>query len=108
MAPQSVARGALRSRDRAAAGMPRPRLWYFGTPASRYGVASSFGSYCSALRGRIRVVAFRASHPAKPPSRQRRFVQRLSGRPRNRVISGQFIPDHTTSDCLPGHITLTL
>jgi len=25
----------------------------------------------------IRVVAFRASHPAKPPSRQRRFVQRF-------------------------------
>ena len=45
--------------------------------ASRYGVASSFGSYCSALGGRIRVVAFRASHPAKPPSRQRRFVQRF-------------------------------
>jgi len=77
MAPQSVARGALRSRDRAAAGMPRPRLWYFGTPASRYGVASSSGRHCSALRGRIRVVAFRASQPAKPPSRQRRFVQRL-------------------------------
>ena len=26
-APQSVARGALRSRDRAAAGMPRPHCW---------------------------------------------------------------------------------
>ena len=42
-----------------------------GAPASRYGVASSFGRYCSALRGRIRVVAFRASHPTKPSSRPR-------------------------------------
>jgi hypothetical protein len=47
-----------------------------GAQASRYGVASSFGRHCSALRGRtIRVVAFRASHPAKPPSHQRRLVQ---------------------------------
>jgi hypothetical protein len=38
-----------------------------GRVCSRYGVASSFGRHCSALRGRtIRVVAFRASHPAKP------------------------------------------
>jgi len=51
MAPQSVARGALRSRDRAAAGMPRPRLWCVGVPASRSGVASSCGRHCSALRG---------------------------------------------------------
>jgi len=78
MAPQSVARGALRSRDRAAAGMPRPRLWYIGTPASRYGVASSYGRYCFALRGRtIRVVAFRTSNPAKPTPRQWRLVQRF-------------------------------
>jgi hypothetical protein len=49
---------------------------YYGAFASRYGVASSFGRNCSALRGRIiRVVAFRASHPAKLPSRQRRLVQ---------------------------------
>src|SRR5690349_6042506 len=47
-----------------------------GAPAFRFRVASSCGRHCSALRGRtIRVVAFRASHPAKPPSRQRRFVQ---------------------------------
>jgi hypothetical protein len=25
----------------------------------------------------IRIVAFRASHPAKPPSRQQRFIQRF-------------------------------
>ena len=37
-----------------------------------------FGRRCSALRGRtIRVVAFRASPPAKPPPRQRRFIQRF-------------------------------
>ena len=33
--PQSVARGALRSRDRAAAGMPRPHCW--GAPHSASG-----------------------------------------------------------------------
>jgi hypothetical protein len=68
--PQSAARGTLRSRDRAAAGMSRPRQELAGAFASRCGVASSSGRDCSALRGRtIRVVAFRASHPAKPPSR---------------------------------------
>ena len=81
--------------------MPRPHYGSIGAPASRCGVASSFGSYCSALRGRtIRVVAFRASHPAKPPSRQRRFVQRfLNGGPQNRIISDPLIPD-------PHHIRL--
>jgi hypothetical protein len=122
--PQSAARGAPQSGDRAAAGMSRPRQEPVGRlhPAAgshlpseetapplavrpgaqpegpreagigqrrgcqtaprtvraltaRYGVASSFGRNCSALRGLIRVVAFRASHPAKPPSRQRRLVQ---------------------------------
>jgi hypothetical protein len=69
--PQSVARGAPQSGDRAAAGMSRPRLGTAGAQASRSGVASSSGRDCSALRGRtIRVVAFRASHPAKPPWRQ--------------------------------------
>jgi hypothetical protein len=76
MAPQSAARGAPRSGDRAAAGMPDR-------------VKNCRVAY-SPLRGRIflrkkllrparsiRVVAFRASHPAKPPSRQRRFVQRF-------------------------------
>ena len=49
-----------------------------GGEGAGYGIASSFGRHCSALRGRtIRVVAFRASHPAKPRSRQRRFVQRF-------------------------------
>ncbi|HTJ55407.1 MAG TPA: hypothetical protein VL380_08325 [Nitrosospira sp.] len=51
------------------------------------------------------------AHPI-PQSRRRAsgdlFSGSLSGRPRNSVISGQFIPDHNTSDCLPGHITLTL
>src|SRR5690242_20852036 len=52
-----------------------------GAPAFRFRVTSSCGRHCSALRGRtIRVVAFRASHPAKPPSRQRRFVQRFPSR----------------------------
>jgi hypothetical protein len=51
-------------------------LVLLGPQASRYGVVSSSGRDCSALRGRtICVVAFRASHPAKPPSRQRRLVQ---------------------------------
>jgi len=78
MAPLSVARGVPQSGDRAAAGVSRPRKESDGAFASRYGVASSFGRHCSALRGRtIRVVAFRASHPAKPPSRQRRFVLRF-------------------------------
>jgi len=77
-APRSVARGAPQSGDRAAEGMLRPYHSFVGAQASRYGVASSFGRHCSALRGRtIRVVAFRASHPAKPPPRQRRFVQRF-------------------------------
>jgi len=75
-APRSVARGAPQSGDRAAEGMLRPHHSFVGAQASRYGVASSFGRHCSALRGRtIRVVAFRASHPAKPPPRQRKFIQ---------------------------------
>jgi hypothetical protein len=75
--PRAWPEGPCEARDRAAAGMSRPRKDLLGR-ASRYGVASSFGRHCSALRGRtIRVVAFRASHPAKSPSRQRRFVQRF-------------------------------
>jgi hypothetical protein len=36
------------------------------------------GGLWGARRGRtIRVVAFRASHPAKPPPRQGRFIQRF-------------------------------
>jgi len=75
--PRSVARGAPQSGDRAAEGMLRPHHSFVGAQASRCGVASSFGRHCFALRGRtIRVAAFRASHPAKPPPRQRRFIQR--------------------------------
>jgi hypothetical protein len=55
MAPQSVARGP-RSGDRAAAGMP-DHAYDTWAPASHFGVASSSGRHCSALRGRIRVVA---------------------------------------------------
>jgi hypothetical protein len=56
--------------------MSRPRQNIVGASTSRYGVASSVGRNCSTLRGRtIRVVAFRAFHPAKPPSRQRELVQ---------------------------------
>jgi hypothetical protein len=53
----------------------RPRQDIVGSLTARCGVTSSFGRHCSALRGLIRVVAFRVSHPAKPSSRQRRFVQ---------------------------------
>ena len=76
--PRAWPEGPCEARDRAAAGMSRPREEPVEAFASRYGVASSFGRHCSALRGRtIRVVAFRAPHPAKPPSRQQRFVQRF-------------------------------
>jgi hypothetical protein len=79
MAPRSVARGAPRSGDRAAVGMPDRAKVNVGCQQSRYGVASSFGRHCSALRCRtIRLVAFRAFHPAKPPSRQQRYVQRFT------------------------------
>jgi hypothetical protein len=74
-APRSVARGAPRSGDRAAAGMQET------APGHCRGANSP-------LRGRIflrkrllrpsrsiHVVPFRAAHPAKPPSRQRRLVQ---------------------------------
>jgi hypothetical protein len=64
MAPQSVARGAPQSGDRAAQGMQETAPGYVGAQTARYGVASSFGRDCSALRGLIRFVAFRASHPA--------------------------------------------
>jgi hypothetical protein len=78
MAPRSVGRGAPQSEDRAAAGTSRPRQDTLGVLASGYGVASSSGRNCFALRGRtIRVIAFRAFHSQYPPSRQRRFVQRF-------------------------------
>ena len=54
MAPKSVARGAPRSGDRAAVGAETARLHIPWALASRYGVASSFGRHCSALRGRTR------------------------------------------------------
>jgi hypothetical protein len=56
LAPQSVARGALRSRDRAAAGCP-DRANTVGAPTARCGVASSCGRHCSALRGPPQSVA---------------------------------------------------
>jgi hypothetical protein len=74
MAPRSVARGALRSEDRTAEGMQETARNIVGAPTAHYGVASSCGRHCSTLRGLFRVVAFRASHPAKLPSRQQRFV----------------------------------
>jgi hypothetical protein len=90
---RSVARGAPRSGDRAAAGM-----------SDR--AKNCWGAY-SPLRDRIflrkkllrpsrsiRIVAFRASHPAKLPARQRRFVQRFpslraSIRLRNTLITSR-------------------
>jgi hypothetical protein len=54
MAPRSVARGAPRSGDRAAAGMPDRAKVYMGAPTARYGVASSSGRNCSSLRGLAR------------------------------------------------------
>jgi hypothetical protein len=67
-APQSVARGALRSGDRAAQGMPRPRQDIVGAQIARYGVASSCGRDCSALRGLFASSPF--AHPT-PQSRRR-------------------------------------
>ena len=51
---KSVARGAPRSGDRAAVGAETARLYVAWALASRYGVASSYGRHCSALRGRAR------------------------------------------------------
>ena len=72
---RSVGRGAPRSGDRAAAGdaSTAPQCcWGAGIPLpGRIFLRTG-------LRGcTIRVVAFRAFHTAKPPSRQRRFVQRF-------------------------------
>ena len=52
--PKSVARGAPLSGDRAVVGAETARLYVAWALASRYGVASSFGRHCSALRGRAR------------------------------------------------------
>ncbi|SFH44005.1 hypothetical protein SAMN05216299_11313 [Nitrosospira sp. Nsp14] len=85
-------------RGSSSGGMSRPREEPVGAFASRYGVASSFGRHCSALRGRtIRVVAFRASHPAKPPSRQRRFVQRFPKEKARRRITAAGLQAPATS-----------
>ena len=83
-----------------------PKCTWAPAPTARYGVASSSGRHCFALRGlalfyrnpdgtaALRAVCFvrllakginhsrrrlSHSHPAKPPSRQRRFVQRFPG-----------------------------
>ena len=103
MAPQSVARWAPRKRGSGSGGDARARQSIHGAPAARYGVASSSGRNCSALRGRtIRIVAFRASHPANPPPRQRRFIQRFPKRrisvqenlmQRDSESSGNALPD---------------
>jgi hypothetical protein len=104
MAPQSVARGAPRSGDRAAAGMPERAKVYMGRQQPATGShlpleetappCAVSPDFTATLMGRgfasglpcqapseggstIRVVAFRASHPAKPPPRQRRFIQRF-------------------------------
>jgi hypothetical protein len=81
MAPQSAARVAPRSGDRAATGNAGPRQDAVGVPRARCRVASSFGRNCSGLRGRtIRIVAFRAFHPAKPPSDFTRTGRELCSR----------------------------
>jgi len=58
--------------------MPERAKAYMGRQQPATGSHLPFGRHCFALRGRtIRVVAFRASHPAKPPPRQRGFIQRF-------------------------------
>ena len=62
-------------RDRAASSATTAVQLVPWVTASRFEVPSSFGRHWSPLRSRtIRVVAFRASHPAKPSSRLRGFV----------------------------------
>ena len=104
--PERGPRGPAK-RGSGSGGDARARQSVHGATAARYGVASSFGRHCSALRGlarfyrnpygaglcersalsgswrrgsTIRAVAFRASHPAKPPPRQWRFIQRFPKR----------------------------
>ncbi len=77
----------------------RQRREYQAPPKCTWGANSRLrdriflGRHCSALRGRtIRVVAFRASHPVKPPSRQQRFVQRFREHPRLSLRISLFYP----------------
>jgi hypothetical protein len=68
MAPQSVDRGASRSGDRAAEGMQETARNIVGAPTARYGVASSCGRHCFALRGLFASSPF--AHPI-PQSHRR-------------------------------------
>ena len=103
MAPRSVARGVPRSGDRAAEGMPgraKIYIWRQQPATGSHLPLEDTASPCAvcpiltqpgwdgALRAvclvrllakgsTIRVGAFRASHPEKPPSRQRRFIRRF-------------------------------
>jgi len=105
VAPQSLARGALQSGDRAAAGLPdrakvhvgansplRGRIFLWKTLLRPSLVSPAFTQpgWDGALRAAclVRLLAkginhsrrrLSHSHPAKPPSRQRRFVQRFPG-----------------------------
>jgi hypothetical protein len=64
MALRSVAEGATEGVGQQRGCFDRATV-LLGTRASCYGIASSFGRHCLALRGCIiRVVAFRAFHPA--------------------------------------------
>jgi hypothetical protein len=103
--PQSAAPRGPGKRGSGSGGDVKTAPRTVGAFASRYGVASSSGRDCFALRGRtIRVVAFRASHPAKPPSRQRRLIQ---GFPR-RSAGGAVFPQAKSGVRGRGDETLSL
>ena len=81
MAPQSVVRGAPRSGDRAGGCADCANI-SLGRRHPATGLHLPLEDTASPFAGRpIRVVAFRASHPAKPPSRQRRLVQEFPWNP---------------------------
>jgi hypothetical protein len=72
---QSVARGALRSGYRAAEGMRETAPGYCRSTYSPLRDRIFLWKRLLSPSRSIRIVAFRASHLARPPSRQRRFIQ---------------------------------
>jgi hypothetical protein len=81
-APERGPRGPAK-RGSGSGGDARPRQSIHGAPTARYGVASSCGRDCSALRGLFALSHFAHPIPQSPPSRQRRFVQRFPKEPRS-------------------------